>query len=1002
MPAPIRLTTDLIIPDQTDRTFAQTQPVVVALADGSVVIQYRSIFDSSAPFDTDVLQDRITRIDGVLTLRERVIAGSANADQQSDVAVLADGRISSTYVSDSNGGTDSVRLEVAHPDFTPAFGDLTLTAASFQHAPVLAAGVDGGFAVAWMNRDTIGAVGQVELRFFDAAGVQQGTQTIDGTGVLNEFPDDARPIALSALPDGGYAMIYITGLGERINYHVFTAVGSPVVNREFHGGTELESPKLVAHEDGRVSAFWVEGTTLMVRTLASAESVVLPAAVTVANGVGNNGNFMGVDAIELADGRVMVVYVTSIPGGDIGNIRGRMINADGTLDGGSFAVNVGVAGAQGKPSLAELADGRVVVTWQTDNGTATPEVHYTYFDPREAGVQVGGTNGADVYEGGRFGDVILGLGGEDQIAGMNGNDSLFGGGSNDRLFGGNNDDLLSGGTGKDTLNGGAGNDTFTADAGNDSIIGDLGLADVLDYSAATENLTIRLATATVTSAAYGTDSFVGIEVVISGSGNDTLEDMFFSELVQGGTGNDSLTALLDFATDTLVGGLGNDTYRLEEQGNVIVEGVGGGVDTVEILSFLAPGSVLVDFTLGEAVEIEVITIASESVNGAVNVIEGNSFAQTFNDSSDGNELRGNGGADTLNGNDGDDILLGESGADVIFGGNGRDFLDGGEGGEADRMYGGADDDQFDGFAGDDTFDGGTGNDTALGGLGNDLFFVQDAGDDITEFEGEGTADRVAARESFSLLTGSNARLAEIELLGTASTAGTTAINLTGNTLRQTITGNAGDNVLHTGGGVADRLVGLTGNDTYRVFNAADEIVEVVGGGTADRVAAAVDFVLAADDNIEVMTTNGNTGTAAIDLTGNAGVQAITGNAGANRLNGGAGNDTLTGLGGADVFVFTTTLGATNIDNVTDYNVAADRIEIDNAAFLGLTAGALNALAFTSNTTGTATTAAHRIIYETDTGALWFDRDGSGAAFGRVQFADLTGGLAMTSAEFTVI
>ena len=72
-------------------------------------------------------------------------------------------------------------------------------------------------------------------------------------------------------------------------------------------------------------------------------------------------------------------------------------------------------------------------------------------------------------------------------------------------------------------------------------------------------------------------------------------------------------------------------------------------------------------------------------------------------------------------------------------------------------------------------------------------------------------------------------------------------------------------------------------------------------------------------------------------------------------------------------------------------------------FAGLAAGALAAAAFATNLTGLATTTLQRIIYESDTGDLWFDADGSGAGATRVRFADLAGGLAgMTQSEFTVI
>ncbi|MGC1479283.1 MAG: hypothetical protein WA771_02165 [Chthoniobacterales bacterium] len=63
--------------------------------------------------------------------------------------------------------------------------------------------------------------------------------------------------------------------------------------------------------------------------------------------------------------------------------------------------------------------------------------------------------------------------------------------------------------------------------------------------------------------------------------------------------------------------------------------------------------------------------------------------------------------------------------------------------------------------------------------------------------------------------------------------------------------------------------------------------------------------------------------------------------------------------------------------------------------------ALAASAFTANLSGQATTAAQRIVYETDTGALWYDADGSGGG-ARQQFAELTAGLALTSADNFVV
>ena len=379
------------------------------------------------------------------------------------------------------------------------------------------------------------------------------------------------------------------------------------------------------------------------------------------------------------------------------------------------------------------------------------------------------------------------------------------------------------------------------------------------------------------------------------------------------------------------------------------------------------------------------------------------------------------GNDTLTGAGGNDMLAGDiwqivntgvtfsitCGNDMLYGGTGIDTLYGDiaigpapflllSGGH-DALYGGDDNDNLYGGTGNDTLTGGAGRDYMEGGAGNDLIVVADSNDIVVELAGQGSADRVAASASFALDAG-----VAIELVTTTSSGGTTAIDLRGNALAQAIFGNAGDNVLNDGGaGAADTLTGSAGNDTYIVNNAGTMIVEGTGQGTNDRVAASVSFTLAGDDNIERLTTTSSGGTGAITLTGNSLIQTITGNAGANRINGAAGSDTLTGLGGADVFVFNAPTGSTNVDEVTDYSVAADTIELRSAGFAGLGLGVLTGAAFRLNSTGLAEDSSDRIIYNSATGDVFFDADGTGAT-ARIRFADLDIGLGVTNADFRVV
>jgi Ca2+-binding RTX toxin-like protein len=153
-----------------------------------------------------------------------------------------------------------------------------------------------------------------------------------------------------------------------------------------------------------------------------------------------------------------------------------------------------------------------------------------------------------------------------------------------------------------------------------------------------------------------------------------------------------------------------------------------------------------------------------------------------------------------------------------------------------------------------------------------------------------------------------------------------------------------------------------------------------------------------------------TGTLATTGIGNTLANTIAGNSAANVLAGGQGLDRLTGGAGADTFVFNTGLNAaTNRDTITDFSVADDTIKLENAvfkAFAALAPGAtIGAAAFHS---GAGVVAAHdasdRIIYNTTTGALFYDADGNTAGgVAAVQFATLFNHpLTVGQADFVII
>ena len=215
----------------------------------------------------------------------------------------------------------------------------------------------------------------------------------------------------------------------------------------------------------------------------------------------------------------------------------------------------------------------------------------------------------------------------------------------------------------------------------------------------------------------------------------------------------------------------------------------------------------------------------------------------------------------------------------------------------------------------------------------------------------------------------------------------------------TITGGLGNDTLDGGAG-NDKLAGGAGNDTYIVDSTLDTVTEASGEGT-DTVQSYVSWTLGA--NLENLTLKSNAAINATGndlnntLTGNNGKNILIGNGGNDKLIGGSGSDTLTGGTGKDIFLFNSLSG---IDTITDYSVADDTIQLENAVFTALTTtGVLAADQFIFGTT--AIDSNDHIIYNKTSGALYYDADGNGST-ASVEIALIGINLALTSSEFVVV
>ncbi|MDB5556081.1 MAG: prtC [Rhizobium sp.] len=133
--------------------------------------------------------------------------------------------------------------------------------------------------------------------------------------------------------------------------------------------------------------------------------------------------------------------------------------------------------------------------------------------------------------------------------------------------------------------------------------------------------------------------------------------------------------------------------------------------------------------------------------------------------------------------------------------------------------------------------------------------------------------------------------------------------------------------------------------------------------------------------------------------GGRGADKIIGNEAANALFANGGKDRMTGGGGEDFFVFDTAASNKNVDTIMDFTVNVDTLAFNNKVFTKLGGdGALSAGAFSSGTTGIAQDADDHLIYDTDSGKLFYDKNGS-AQGGSVLVAQLATNLALEAGDF---
>ena len=223
----------------------------------------------------------------------------------------------------------------------------------------------------------------------------------------------------------------------------------------------------------------------------------------------------------------------------------------------------------------------------------------------------------------------------------------------------------------------------------------------------------------------------------------------------------------------------------------------------------------------------------------------------------------------------------------------------------------------------------------------------------------------------------------------------------------TLSGSSGNDTLDGGAGV-DMLEGGKGNDLY-IIDAPDDVIRESPGGGIDTVRIAATaisgfteyslpahfehLVLSEDDRLTGFRT----------LSGNSQANSITGNSADNLIDGKGGKDTLTGGGGSDTFFLSVMpVAAKHVLSITDFNPAQDHIALSVAAYPAFAGSTMISPArFIASTKPVARSPNENLLYDTDSGKLFVDADGSGKK-APMLVATLTGLPELSASDFVII
>ncbi|WP_292927926.1 putative Ig domain-containing protein [Novosphingobium sp. PASSN1] len=624
-----------------------------------------------------------------------------------------------------------------------------------------------------------------------------------------------------------------------------------------------------------------------------------------------------------------------------------------------------------------------------------------------------GNNGVDLIYGLDGVDELHGRGGDDQIFGGNGEDTLFGEDANDTLDGGGDNDQLDGGYGNDTLIGGSGDDLFIVNDDTDTIndlgngnddlsVGPGAIANATAIAAwAATAATINDGTVNITTAGFAIDlglagggtgfavTNTGAAVALTGSAqNDTLTAGLGADKLTGGAGDDYLVSSAHLAAAIYAGNeadytltkIGRNTWQVVDTNT---DDGDDGTDTLVGIPTVKFADTTITLQLNQApvLAASITDVSIEEDSALSFTVPSGAFSDP-----DGDVLTLS--ATLANGSPLPAWLSFDAATQTFTGTPPANFT-----GQIVLKVAASDGE----YTATDTF-------TLTIDPVNDAPLITSGGGgseaSYTVLENSRTVGRIVASDvdpgaslTYSIVGGADAGKFQISSKGALSFI--TAPNF------EKPTDVGANNVYDVIVRVSDGQVSDTQTLHVSVGNVINEILNGTVRNDIIQGSAGSDLISGFGGDDLISGGRGND-----KIYGGLGDDRLGGGVGDDKLYGGEGNDSLSGGSGRDYFVFDVAPTADNADTINDFShLQRDKVVLSIAIYDGFGAtGLITADQF--HAAAGATTAADaedRLVYNTSSGALYYDVDGVGGE-AAVQIATIvnyaTAGLAYN--DFAIV